>query len=158
MNFGKTILDLRKAKNMTQEDLAAQLGVTPTAVSKWENNNTMPDLLMLCALADCFEVTADELLGRAKQYRYAVVASETMELGQKIASIAKEYGILARGIFTNFDEAAEAALQDPAVRYTIAGFYSGYYGNTPLQNLVCVAHSDDEILEGIRHVFEKYLD
>ena len=37
MNFGKTILDLRKQKNVTQEELAAELGVTAAAVSKWEN-------------------------------------------------------------------------------------------------------------------------
>lgn len=37
MNFGKTIYDLRKQKNITQEELAAELGVTATAVSKWEN-------------------------------------------------------------------------------------------------------------------------
>ena len=37
MNLGKTIYDLRKAQNVTQEALAAELGVTAAAVSKWEN-------------------------------------------------------------------------------------------------------------------------
>ena len=37
MNIGKTIFELRKAKNVTQEALAAELGVTAAAVSKWEN-------------------------------------------------------------------------------------------------------------------------
>ena len=158
MNFGKTILELRKARNLTQEELASQLGVTPTAVSKWENNNTLPDILMLCALADCFEVTADELLGRAKQYRYAVIAAQSMELGHKIASIAREFGILARGIFTSFEEAVDAALQDSSVQYTVSGFYSGFYGDTPLKNVVSVAPTDEKILDGIRNAFEKYLD
>lgn len=158
MNFGKTILDLRKAKNMTQEDLAAQLGVTPTAVSKWENNITLPDILMLCALADCFEVTADELLGRAKQYRYAVIAAQSMELGQQIATIAREYGVLARGIFTDFSQAAQTAQEDASIRYIVACFHSGWYGDTEVPSLVCVAPTDREILENIRHVFEKYMD
>lgn len=158
MNFGKTILDLRKAKNMTQEELAAQLGVTPTAISKWENSNTLPDILMLCALADCFEVTADELLGRAKQYRYAMIAAQTMELGQQVAAIAKEYGILARGIFTDFTQAAQAAGEDASIRYIVACFHSGWYGDTHVPNLVCVAPTDRQILDGIRHVFEKYVD
>lgn len=37
MNLGKTILDLRKAKNVTQDEMATELGVTAAAVSKWEN-------------------------------------------------------------------------------------------------------------------------
>ena len=63
MNLGKMILELRKKKNVTQEELAAELGVTAAAVSKWEKGYTLPDILMLCALADYFTVTTDELLG-----------------------------------------------------------------------------------------------
>ena len=37
MNFGKTILELRRKKNITQDEMAAELGVTAAAVSKWEN-------------------------------------------------------------------------------------------------------------------------
>ena len=59
MNLGKNICDLRKSKNVTQEELAAELGVTAAAVSKWENGYTLPDILMLCALADFFQVTTD---------------------------------------------------------------------------------------------------
>ncbi len=40
MNFGKTILELRKQKNVTQEELAAELGVTAAAVSKWEHGGS----------------------------------------------------------------------------------------------------------------------
>lgn len=158
MNFGKTIQDLRKANNMTQEDLAARLGVTPTAVSKWENNNTLPDILMLCALADCFEVTADELLGRARQYRYAVIAAQSVELGNQVAAIAKEYGILARGIFTDFTQAKQAAEEDASIRYLVACFHNGWYGDASVPSLVCVAPTDREIVAGIRPVFEKYAD
>ena len=64
MYIGNTILELRKQKHMTQEELAAQLGVTAAAVSKWENNYTLPDILILCALADLFDVTTDTHLGR----------------------------------------------------------------------------------------------
>ena len=77
MNFGKTVLELRKQKNITQEELAAQLGVTAAAVSKWENNYSLPDLLILCALADFFDVTTDELLGREKENTYAMIAASS---------------------------------------------------------------------------------
>ena len=74
MNLGKTILELRKAKNVTQEDMAAELGVTAAAVSKWENDYTLPDILMLCAIADYFQVTTDELLGRKRATKKAMLA------------------------------------------------------------------------------------
>ena len=61
MNFGKNLSELRKRENITQEALAADLGVTAAAVSKWENGNTLPDILMLCALAEYFQVTTDAL-------------------------------------------------------------------------------------------------
>ena len=122
MNFGKTILDLRKARNMTQEDLAAQLGVTPTAVSKWENNITLPDILMLCALADCFEVTADELLGRVKQWKYAVIATASQELGSAIGQLAKRYGFWVKSVYPSYEDALTAAKADPEVTHLFSSF------------------------------------
>ena len=88
MNLGKNIYDLRKSKNVTQEELAAELGVTAAAVSKWENGYTLPDILMLCALADFFEVTTDELLGRSREWKYAVIAAENEILGNRIAALS----------------------------------------------------------------------
>ena len=103
MNLGKTILELRKQKNVTQEDLAAELGVTAAAVSKWENGYTLPDVLMLCALADYFQVTTDELLGRNVPHKHALVVAENEVLGQKIVALAEKYGIKTCAVFTNYD-------------------------------------------------------
>lgn len=75
MNLGKNIYELRKAKTVTQEELAAELGVTAAAVSKWEKGATLPDVLMVCAIADYFGVTTDELLGRARELKKLVVIS-----------------------------------------------------------------------------------
>ena len=72
MNIGKQIQTLRKQKGITQEALAAEMGVTVGAVSKWENGMTLPDIQMLCSLADYFEVTTDELLGRARKGTFMV--------------------------------------------------------------------------------------
>ena len=159
MNIGKNIFDLRKAKNVTQEALAAELGVTAAAVSKWENGYTLPDILMLCALADFFGVTTDELLGRYVKWQYAVIAAEHEALGQKIAAMAKEYGIMSLNVYTSHDEALAAAKENPSIRYVISGFYSGWYqaeGN--VSALVSVHPTDEEILYGLRMVFEKFLD
>lgn len=72
MNIGHKILMLRKQQNITQEKLAAEMGVSIAAVSKWETGNSMPDIVMLCALADFFKVTTDELLGRNKMEEFII--------------------------------------------------------------------------------------
>ena len=72
MNIGTQIQALRKQQGITQETLAAEMGVTVGAVSKWENNITLPDILMLCNLADYFRVTTDELLGRNSKSTFMI--------------------------------------------------------------------------------------
>ena len=62
MEIGKRIQQLRREKNLTQEQAAAALGVTSAAVSKWETNAAMPDVGMLCPLARLLGVTVDVLL------------------------------------------------------------------------------------------------
>ena len=103
MSIGKMILELRKKKNVTQEELAAELGVTAAAVSKWENSYTLPDILMLCALADYFQVTTDELLGRHVMCKQALVVAESEELGRKIVALAAKYGIKTCAVFTDYE-------------------------------------------------------
>lgn len=63
MNLGNNISEKRKAKGMTQEELAANLGVSPQAVSKWENNLSCPDIALLPELSKLFGISVDELLG-----------------------------------------------------------------------------------------------
>lgn len=61
--MGKRIMSLRKQAGMTQEQLAEHLGVSPQAVSKWENDVSCPDIGTLPKLAEVFGVTTDVLLG-----------------------------------------------------------------------------------------------
>ena len=159
MHLGSKILELRRQQNTTQEELAAALGVTAAAVSKWENNYTLPDVLMLSALADYFAVTTDELLGRERNWKYAVVAAESEALGQQIAALARQYGIRTKEIFTDYEKAAAMTHEDNTIRYIIAGFHSGWYGgNSVASALVSVHPTDREVLDALRLVFEKYLD
>ena len=62
-SLGERIAALRKARGMTQEQLAESCSVTAQAVSKWENGLTAPDISLLPRLAELFSVTTDELLG-----------------------------------------------------------------------------------------------
>lgn len=60
--LGGRIAELRRQMNMTQEALAEVLGVSPQAVSKWENNLSCPDIQLLPVLARTLRVTIDQLL------------------------------------------------------------------------------------------------
>ena len=62
MNLSDRIQYLRKARGISQEGLADQLGVSRQAVSKWEGEQSMPDLDKIISMSDYFEVTTDYLL------------------------------------------------------------------------------------------------
>ncbi len=64
MSLGSQIARFRKEKSMTQEALANTLGVTNQAVSKWELDQSCPDIQLLPKLADVFGITLDCLFGR----------------------------------------------------------------------------------------------
>ncbi len=61
--MGQIIRRLRKERNMTQDELAEQLGVTFQAISKWENDTGMPDISQVIPLATVFNVSTDVLFG-----------------------------------------------------------------------------------------------
>ena len=61
MKIGEKIKFLRKAKGISQETLAKDLGVTFQAVSKWETNTTAPDVSLIPSIASFFDVSIDEL-------------------------------------------------------------------------------------------------
>lgn len=65
--IGKRIMKNRKRLGLTQDALAEKLGVTAQAVSKWENDQSCPDITMLPKLAEIFGITTDELLGHESQ-------------------------------------------------------------------------------------------
>lgn len=61
-SIGSRIASLRRECGFTQEELAEKLGVTAQAVSKWENDNSCPDITLLPALSRLLGVTTDTLL------------------------------------------------------------------------------------------------
>lgn len=62
MTIGKRIAQLRREKGLTQEELSQMMEVSAQAVSKWENDQTCPDIASLPKLAKILGVTVDELL------------------------------------------------------------------------------------------------
>ena len=61
MNIGNKIRELRRARNLTQEQLAASLNISARAVSKWEMGASYPDMTMIPTIAAFFKVSLDEL-------------------------------------------------------------------------------------------------
>lgn len=62
MNLSDRIQYLRKQKGLSQEELADKIGVSRQAVSKWENEQTTPDLEKIISMSELFEVTTDYIL------------------------------------------------------------------------------------------------
>lgn len=63
MTLGEKLNLLRKKSGFTQEEIAVRLGVSPQAVSKWENDLSCPDIMLLPEIAKLYGKTVDELLG-----------------------------------------------------------------------------------------------
>ena len=62
MNIADRILYLRKSKGISQEELADKVGVSRQAVSKWESEQSMPDVEKIIIMSDYFNVTTDYIL------------------------------------------------------------------------------------------------
>lgn len=74
--LAENLKKFRVMKNLTQEDLAEYLGITPQSVSKWERGECCPDITFLPALANIFETSVDLLIGmdsiRAEKTRFNI--------------------------------------------------------------------------------------
>lgn len=76
-SIGSFIAALRKAKGLTQRELAEKLNVSDKAVSRWEREESLPDLSLIPAIAEIFGVTADELLrGERRKERDSLPRAE----------------------------------------------------------------------------------
>jgi transcriptional regulator with XRE-family HTH domain len=101
--IGGKIYSLRVAKGMTQEQLAAILCVSPAAVSKWERNLANPSIEILWELADYFECSIDELVGREEKRlaKVGIYNSEKLRLVEvaeellKCSEVSRKEGLLA---------------------------------------------------------------
>ena len=103
--IGQIILELRKAKGSTQEELANAVGISPQAVSKWENGST-PDTELLPAIADYFSVPIDRFFGRTTH--------------PNLSEAVKKY-ISETGIFQGFDRALNIYT---ALHWGLGGYYA----------------------------------
>ena len=83
MKTGEVIRTYRKRKNMTQEEMAARLGVTAPAVNKWENGNSLPDITLLAPIARLLEVSLEELLAFREELTEEELRALLREFGER---------------------------------------------------------------------------
>lgn len=88
---GRLLRELRGEKGLTQEQLAAKMGVSNRSVSRWENGCTMPDFDLLLWLAEYYSVGIDELLDGER--REEKMDKETQQILLKVADCSNEEGL-----------------------------------------------------------------
>ncbi len=76
IKIGKIIKAKRKERHLTQEELASILGVSKAAISKWENAECYPDIVLLPKIADTFYITIDDLFDYKKQDKPLQIINE----------------------------------------------------------------------------------
>lgn len=86
MQIGEVIRKYRKNKNMTQEEIAVRLGVTAPAVNKWENGNSLPDIMLLAPIARLLDISLDTLLS----FHEELTTEEINEIIYEVDSMLKE--------------------------------------------------------------------
>jgi transcriptional regulator with XRE-family HTH domain len=100
IKIGSFLKELRKEKGLTQEQLAEQLNVSNRSVSRWETGNNMPDLSMLIALAEYYDVDVREIIdGERKSESMNEEMKDTL---QKVADYNENLNVksMRKGIIT----------------------------------------------------------
>ncbi len=95
LKIGNRIKEKRRERNLTQEELASMLGVTKAAVSKWENEESYPDITLLPQIAQLFHMTMDDLFDFDPNDKPLVVVNE-YHFGLSLETVDKrilDYGI-----------------------------------------------------------------
>lgn len=90
MSIGKVIRKYRKEKSMTQEEMALRLGVTAPAVNKWENENSLPDIMLLAPIARLLGISLDTLLAFREELTKEEINGIIYELDEKLKTTPYE--------------------------------------------------------------------
>ena len=85
MNIGKRIHEIRQQKNLTQEQLASDLGISRQAVSKWESGKAIPDIENLMYISNLYNVSLDELIKGDDRVGQKIVADASAKKWHKLS-------------------------------------------------------------------------
>ena len=93
MGLGNKIYELRKKENLTQEQLAEKLNVTRQTISKWELNETTPDIMQAKEIANTFNVSLDQLVDNDISSLVVEKVSNMEKLAGLTLKVSKYLGI-----------------------------------------------------------------
>ena len=121
--LGQKIAELRKAKNMTQLELANKLNITDKAVSKWERDISCPDINTFPKLAEILGVSVDELLQANASEKENTEKNEVVDLVLKAVPLALGIGVALLTTFKQIQwEEATSLLAIAVVALSIRNF------------------------------------
>ena len=135
MEIGSKILELRKKKHITQEELADNVGVSRQTISKWELGETSPDLKQSKELSKIFNVSLDELVDNDVKEIITEKVSKTEELAGLILKLLRIIGLVIAG-FAIFIVVAGAI-------YTIRTGGRSNSGRLIEKDIICTLHDEE---------------
>ena len=148
--IGRFLKELRKEKDITQEQLAEKIKVSGRTVSRWETGSNMPDISLLAELADFYDVSIPEIIdGERKSENMNEEVKETVLKVAEYSNIEKEvkrkklnkcfiiggicfllvilnhqFGVLAMNFNNPIDDFAAGALTSLGILFEFVGFYN----------------------------------
>lgn len=116
MTIGEKILNLRKQKNLSQEEVANCLNVSRQTISKWETDQSTPDLDKIGPLCELFEISADELIIGKKENKEVVINQSTQKIDEINDNKRKKALGIGKGVLIYFLAIAWIMISIPVMR------------------------------------------
>ncbi len=152
MSIGRNIAKFRKAAGMTQEELGVKLGVTNQAVSKWESEVSMPDILLLPQIVSILGISLDDIYGIEKEHAKNTVSADNFPAFCHKQLIELFY-YNTKMRFTHIDASDKAQL-DFQIQKLMEGCRIGCISNT--QGAIVV--TDDFAFADLAYKSERHAD
>lgn len=116
MTIGEKILNLRKQKKLSQEEVANCLNVSRQTISKWETDQSTPDLDKIEPLCELFEISADELIIGKKENKEVVINQSTQKIDEINDNKRKKALGIGKGVLIYFLAIAWIMISIPVMR------------------------------------------
>ena len=115
MNIGERIYELRRKNSMSQEDLAEKMNVSRQSISKWESNQSVPEVEKIIQLSNIFNVSTDWILKGENSKKQTSQSNKNNLKSVQTVSTALNYTGFVIGTFILFEKQAVWAVAVPIV-------------------------------------------